>query len=196
MPITLGEDNYRAFGPMLQSPGGNVSVMVFSSSVQLGPMPKLNDYKQFGFDNAAVTKFLTVHKISHSIVNPQLEAFKNEIAATSKLFTPELSRRLEFSYIGNWETCIIEHLVRLGEIRVAKAMGDREEESRLRKMHTQEFRFVLLPILEKNILEYENDRLTYPDFKSFLPRLFNMLETLSPDHINAMVKENDNSPKG
>lgn len=189
MPITPGDDNYRAFGPMLTSPNGKVSVMVFSSSIQLPLLDSLENYKHFGFDNADVTRFLTVHEIGHSFVNPILSTMKDEIIKDTSLFTPALAKRLEKSYIESWQVCVIEHLVRLGEIRIARAIGDKAEENRIRKLHTNEFGFVLLPYLEKKITEYENNRKKYPDFKSFLPEIFKVLHQLKPADIDEMLQQ-------
>lgn len=188
MPITPGDDNYRAFGPMLTSPKGKVSAMVFSSSVQIPLLDSLSKYKQFGFDNADVTRFLTVHEIGHSFVNAHVNLMRDEVLKDTLLFTPLLAKRLEKSYIENWEVCVIEHLVRLGEIRVAKEIGDKAEEARVRKLHTSEFGFVLLPLLEKKITAYEKNRSKYPDFKSFLPEIFKMFHKLTPKDVDAMVE--------
>jgi hypothetical protein len=187
MPITPGDDNYRAFGPTLISPHGKVSVMVFSSSVQLQLMNSLNDYTHFGFDNAEVTRLLTVHEIGHSFVNPVLKQMTSEIQRDTTLFTPVLAKVLEPSYIDKWENCLIEHLVRLGEIRIAVAMDDNAEAMRLRKLHINQFKFVLLPLLEKQIAQYEQNRLKYPRFKDFLPVLFKALHKLKPADIDRMV---------
>ena len=187
MPITPGDDNYRAFGPTLTSPKGNVSVMVFSSSIQLPLMKSLKEYKRFGFDNAEVTRFLTVHEIGHSFVNPVVKPMRAGIEHDTALFTSSLKTALESSYIDSWENCLIEHLVRLGEIRIAVAMGDTTEAMRLRKMHVNQFKFGLLPLLEKTITEYEKQRATYPDFKSFLPEIFKTLHRLTPADVDGMV---------
>ena len=188
MPITKGADNYRAFGPMLSSPGGKVSAMVFSSSIELPLKKKLKDYRHFGFDNAQVIRFLTVHEVGHSFVNPLLSQMKSSIQRNNVLFTPSFKKSLEASYIENWEVCITEHLVRLGEIRIAKAMGDKKEELRLRKMHTHEFGFVLLPMLETLIVLYENNRNQYNNFNSFLPIIFQKLNELGPEDVDKLVK--------
>jgi hypothetical protein len=187
MPITPGDDNYRAFGPTLVSPKGKVSVMVFSSSVQLPLLGSLKEYKHFGFDNADVTRFLTVHEIGHSFVNPVVKPMVDEIQHDTALFTSSLAKALEPSYIESWENCLIEHLVRLGEIRVAAAMGDEKEAMRLRKLHINGFKFALLPLLEKVIIGYENNRKKYPDFKSFLPEIFKTLHNLKPSDVDEML---------
>ncbi|WP_281233199.1 DUF4932 domain-containing protein [Flavobacterium gelatinilyticum] len=188
MPIPHGEDNYRAFGNMLITPKGQEPAMVFSSSVMVDKKEKLSDYKKFGFDNQQVTRLLTVHELGHSFVNPLLKDFKKEIQRDSLLLTPKLKKHLETSYIFSWENCITEHLVRLGEIRTAKLMNDTVEEERLRKEHTVTLGFVLLPFLEEIIVKYESDRKTYPDFKSFLPVIFESLETLKPEDIDKLIQ--------
>jgi len=187
MPITPGDDNYRAFGPMLTSPAGKISTMVFSSSIQLPLLHSLDAYAHYGFNNADVTRFLTVHEIGHSFINPIVMPQQNEISKDTLLFTPPLAKLLEKSYITTWEVCLVEHLVRLGEIRTAKAMGDKKEEDRLRNLHVKEFGFILLPLMEKKISGYEENRKKYPDFKSFLPEMFKLFHRLKPADINAIV---------
>ena len=105
----------------------------------------------------------------------------------AKALSLELSDSLASFYVRGWETCLIEHLIRLGEIRVARAMKDNAEEDRLRKMHVQEFGFVLIPLLEKQIEKYESDHLRYPDFNSFLTVLFEYLHSLKPVNVDALI---------
>jgi hypothetical protein len=75
----------------------------------------------------------------------------------------------------------------LGEIRVAAAMGDEKEAMRLRKLHINGFKFALLPLLEKVIIGFENDRTKYPDFKSFLPEICKALHNLKPSDVDEML---------
>jgi hypothetical protein len=75
----------------------------------------------------------------------------------------------------------------LGEIRIAKAIGNKLEEVRIRNLHTNEFKFVLLPLLEKKVYEYENNRAKYPEFKSFLPEIFEALHQLKPADIDELL---------
>lgn len=186
MPIPPGDDNYRAFGPMLISPAGEVAAMVFSSSVQLPLLKDLKAYRKFGFDNAEVTRFLTTHEMGHSFVNPVINVMRTDLVKDTALFTPALAKELEKSYVGNWETCLVEHLVRLGEIRIAKLMGDEKEESRLRNMHLENG-FVLLPMLERMMEHYEANRKRYQSFEQFLPEVFKTLHDLKPAEIDRLL---------
>lgn len=189
MPIPEGEENYRAFGNMFETPKGKMPAMVFSSSKMVPKKENLSQYKEFGFNNQQVTRLLTVHELGHSFVNPLLNDFKSEIQRDTALFTPKLKKHLENSYINNWENCITEHLVRLGEIRTAKLMNDQAEEDRLRKEHAVTMGFVLLPFLENLALQYESDRKKYPDFRSFLPVIFEALSSLKPADIDALIPQ-------
>jgi hypothetical protein len=68
-------------------------------------------------------------------------------------------------------------------------MGEEKEEQRVRKMHVSEFRFILLPLLEKKISEYENNRTLYQNFKSFLPQIFKTFHELTPADVDRMLSE-------
>lgn len=187
MPIPAGEDNYRAFGPNFQWPAGRVSAMVMSINTMLPVKPSLKDYTTFGFGNATTVHFLTVHEMGHSFVNPHVNRIEDQVWRDSALFTPALQRALEPSYIGNWKTCVIEHLVRLGEIRVAVAMQDNAEAERLRQTHIRESHFVLLPLLEEKIREYEQHRDRYKTFADFLPELLTVFHQLKPGEVDQLV---------
>jgi hypothetical protein len=125
--------------------------MVFSSSKMLPPGRPINTYTSYGFDNAEVTHLLTVHEFGHSFVNPHLNELKDIIAGIRHSLLLLCKKRLEPAYIGDWFSCVIEHIVRLGEIRVAESMHDATEANRLRGVHVKQARFVLIPLLEEKI---------------------------------------------
>ena len=187
MPISYGDDNYRAFGPTMNWPEGRVSAMVMSGSRPVNRRNALRQYNEYGFNNPEVTKFLTVHEMGHSFVNPNVKMYEKKIQEYSNLFTDKLKVALENSYVGSWYTCVIEHLVRLGEIRTRIAIGDFAGADRIRNIHTKKFHFILLPYLESKITQYEQNRPIYPDFRSFLPSLFSIFETLTPQQIDELL---------
>lgn len=187
MPITPGEDSYRGFGPQILSSKGKIPSMIVSSSKMLPLHKNLLQYRKFGFDNQPVTKFIFSHEILHSFVNPLLDKYASQIKADSLLYTKNLKELLSPHYIGDWNVCVIEHLVRLGEIRVAVSMNDSAEAERLRKIHIGEYNCVLIPLLEQKIKEYEGDRTSYPTFESYLPGLIFYLHTLTPQIIDDQV---------
>lgn len=187
MPITPGEGNYRGFGPTILSPKGKIPSMVVSSSRMLGLKEGLKSYKKYGFDNQDVTQFLTVHEISHAFVNPLLEKYKEQIMADSALFVRGLKDTLATKGIRTWYVCVIEHLVRLGEIRIAVSVGNPKEADRLRSIHIGEYNCVLLPLLEEKITEYENNRKDFPTYEQYLPELVKFMHALTPEIINAQL---------
>ena len=187
MPVTPGEDNYRAFGPTIITPGGEIAAMVMSSSKMLERKAAMAEYTTFGYDNREVVHLLTVHEIGHSFVNPALQPYTAQLNRDSALFTPAFAKKLKSSYIERWETCVIEHLVRLGEIRTAHILKNYREEQRLRRLHIGQFGFVLIPFLEKQILRYEANRKTYKSFENFLPEILKSLHGLKPADIDRLV---------
>ncbi|WP_158826904.1 DUF4932 domain-containing protein [Mucilaginibacter lacusdianchii] len=187
MPITPGEDSYRGFGPNISSPHGQIPSMVISSSKMLKLQGSLPLYRQYGFDNSSVTQFITIHEISHSFVNPLLEKYAQQIRADSGLFVKELSDTLAPLGIRDWYVCVTEHLVRLGEIRIAMSLNNTKEADRLRKLHIGEYHCVLLPLLEKQVARYEVNRTMYPTFESFLPELIKFLHSLTPQIVKDQV---------
>jgi hypothetical protein len=189
MPITNGEDNYRGFGPRIISPEGVIPAMIMSSDQMLLPKSDLSSYTQYGFDNPGVTHFLTKHEIGHSFVNPIIEKYAAQLKKDSASFTPALKQILAPHYINDWYVCVIEHLVRLGEIRTAISMKNFKEADRLRQLHIRGEKCILIPMLEIKIRQYELDRKHYPTFESYLPELISFFHSLNPSMINDQVKK-------
>lgn len=184
MPITPGDDNYRGFGPQINSPKGEIPSMVVSSSKMIKLQNSLADYHEFGFDNEPVTSFISSHEIGHSFVNPLLDNYMTSIKADSALYTKNLEAVLSPNNIRGWHVTVIEHLVRLGEIRIAVSVKNEKEAERLRKLHIGEYNCVLIPLLEAKIVEYERNHKKYPDFKSYVPVLIEYFHGLTPDIID------------
>jgi len=183
MPITPGDDSYRGFGAPISYPGGMIPSMVVSTSKMLKPLDSLSQYHEFGFDNRDVTQFIAYHEIAHSFVNPLLEKYADELRGDSALYIKEWKAKMVPYGIADWYICVTEHLVRLGEIRIALSMGDVKEAARLRKLHVVEQYMVLIPLLEKKILEYEGNRVKYPTYEAYLPQLVGYIRSLTPQMV-------------
>jgi len=183
MPITPGDDSYRGFGAQISSPGGMIPSMVVSTSKMLKPLGSLSQYHEYGFDNRDVTQFIAYHEIAHSFVNPLLEKYALELRGDSALYIKEWKAKTAPYGIADWYICVTEHLVRLGEIRIALAMGNVKEAERLRNLHVVEQHMVLIPLLEKKILEYEGNRKKYPTYVSYLPQLVGYIRSLTPQVV-------------
>lgn len=188
MPLTAGEDNYRGMGVSLNTGKGIIACMIMSTNVMLASKTDLSKCMAFGYNNPRITRFLTVHEMIHSFVNPQLDKYNNLINRDSALFTAALAELMKPQGIPNWEICVKEHIVRLGEIRIAEVMGDKTQTNVLRNMHTDTFHFILMPVLEAKILSYEKKRNLYPQFKDFVPFLLNEIHMLKPEDIDSYIK--------
>lgn len=195
MPLTAGEDNYRGMGVALNTGKGTIACMIMSTNVMLAGKPDLNQYTAFGYNNPRITQFLAVHEIIHSFVNPQLDKYTKLIDRDSSLYTHALAELMKPQGIPDWKICVTEHFVRLGEIRIAEAMKDSKQANDLRKMHIDSFHFVLLPLLEKKIKEYEKRRNVYLQFEDFIPVLLNDIHMLKSKDIDSYLKENIKSIK-
>lgn len=136
----------------------------------------------YHFDRADRIRDLSVHEFGHSFVNPITELPENRalIEQYAHLFEPLKAQMARQGY-GNWWICVTEHLVRLGEIRIALALQDPQTADKLRHTFTGQRNFVYLPQLESKIIEYEAKRDAYSSFGDFFPRLmeaFSEMDTL------------------
>ena len=139
----------------------------------------------YGFDSPADIREMSVHEFGHSFVNPITELSENRelISKYSYLFTPIQSYMNEQAY-DSWWTCVTEHIVRLGEVRIATAMNDSATANKIRKENIETNKFIYLPYLEKKILEYENNRETYSTFKVFFPELIKVFSEIDTTKMN------------
>lgn len=115
---------------------------------------------------------LVVHEFGHSFVTPYLmaPAVTAELGRYEHLLVPIQGRMASQAY-HSWWSVANEHAVRLGEIRIALAMGDTTRAERLRKKHISSRAFVYLPILERSAVAYEEERDRYPKFGAYVPEL-------------------------
>ncbi|WP_299362908.1 DUF4932 domain-containing protein [Winogradskyella sp.] len=153
----------------------NVGFKVFNV---FGPVIMTKDSTQFGygFGNSKEIDELTVHEFGHSFINPitELESNKKLIDKSEHLFSP-IKSIMERQGYRSWSTCVAEHIVRLGEIRIALAMNDTIRANRLRSEYIDNRGFIYLKNLETSIIKYENNRDTYNSIDTYLPQLLNSL---------------------
>lgn len=160
-----GQIIFNVFGPLNESTGNN------------------KDFS-FDFDNHEEIRYKSMHEFGHSFINPITEQTDNFeiINKYSYLFKPIEHFMSEQGY-RDWRTCLTEHLVRLGEIRIAASMNDTLTAMNLRKMYIGSRKFIYLPFLEKKILEYENNRRKYITFEDFFPELMKVFSEVDTTKI-------------
>lgn len=153
---------YNIFGPLRVAQKGNKKIIDFDSRDKI--------------------RNISVHEFGHSFVNPIAEKTENRelINSYSYLFEPIRDDLTKQGY-NNWWTCVVEHLVRLGEIRISEAMDNKTNAKLLRENYTKNKSFIYLPLLERKIVEYENNRDKYSTFEEFLPELIKAFSEIQPN---------------
>jgi len=145
-----------------------------------GPLIVTKDSLEFGngFDDLNKINELTVHEFGHSFINPVLdrEVYKEHIDSYAHLFERIRKPMKEQGY-GSWRSCLAEHVVRLGEIRISYAMGDSVRAERLREEYVHERKFIYIPLMEKGIKAFEDNRDIYKTIDDYIPKLLTCLET-------------------
>jgi Domain of unknown function (DUF4932) len=180
----------RGIGGFVTSLKGRKPFEVMTPYVKIPAIQNINEYTEFGFDNRLQAQALTIHEFSHSFVNKEVEKYNDRIKLTDSLFTKsKLSSPtiMPTQGVQNWNTFIIESLVRLGEIRVALMQNDNERAEYLREDYIVKKKFILIPLLEEKIKVYERNRTKYPKFADYLPELLTVFESMTIDKINSLV---------
>ena len=115
LPLTWG------FGPRLPTSDG---LRIFNI---ISPFILTKDAVAyiFGFDDPDVINEVSVHEFGHSFVNPLVDAPDNSEYASlfSYLFRAIEDGMREQGYT-DWITCVKEHIVRVGEIRISYMLND------------------------------------------------------------------------
>lgn len=136
------------------------------------------------FDKSIVSTI--VHEGAHSYANPAIEKVLSKIDQQGgKLFEAEAAAMRKQAY-STGRTVLAESLVRACTARYVLAhdgveAAQREIEGERRQA------FIWTGELFKVLGEYENDRAKYPTLDSFMPRVVDYFNDLSP-RVGAMVK--------
>jgi hypothetical protein len=181
--VPYDTDFWHGNGPKIKSGNGWIANMISSAYLPLKKETAIDRYKSFGFNHPATIALLITHEFGHSFVNHTLTSFEPQINKSASLLSSGLNKKMDPQGYSDWTVCITEHLVRLGEIRIAQTDNDTKRASELRDMHINKYSFVLIPYFEKIITEYEANRHTYKTFQDFMPRLLSVLDSITVDDI-------------
>jgi Domain of unknown function (DUF4932) len=181
----------RGVGPYVRTKNGMLVYQIISASIPVEPLNKLSEYTKFGFDDREYILLNARHEFGHSFVNPLLERadITELLNRREQLFTPALRKVMENQNYGTWWDCVAEHLVRLGEIRIAERSGDSLLAKNLRGENIQNKKFIFLPELERKVREFESDK-KYKSFLSFLPKLLTVFQQFSVQDVDARLLKN------
>lgn len=96
---------------------------------------------------------LTIHEFGHSFVNHLvLSQLSESIKQTEVLFEPLREAMTPQGY-PDWESCVIEHFVRAGEVLVAEMLGDTAVARTNLNDQSQDRRFIYLPFIVDQLRE-------------------------------------------
>lgn len=177
-------DFFHGNGQQIETKSNSIATMITSPFLPIDVNKQTTEY---GFNHPDYIKLIITHEFGHSFVNHTLQRVQPQLNETENLFYSGLFEKMQSQGYGNWFTCMAEHLVRLGEIRIAETKGEKQRAKELRDMHINEFSFVLIPILETKIIEYEQNRDKYPSYEDFLPDLLSILKVTNPAEVRELL---------
>ncbi|MCJ8155033.1 DUF4932 domain-containing protein [Chryseobacterium sp. SSA4.19] len=185
--LPYSEVFWHGNGPMFRSEKGQIANMISSAYVPLKKKNDIKDYTEFGFNHQETTNFLITHEFGHSFVNQYLGQYEAKINQSNHLMSEAFISKMDAQGYSYWPSCVGEHIVRTGEIRIALANANPELAKKLRQQHIKENSFVLIPDFEKKMEEYENNITKYKSFKDFVPELLTVLDETSVEKIRAKL---------
>lgn len=168
--------------------GGNYGVRVKESNGEhiynIGAPHEYREEK-YGFDPEELTS-VVFHEFGHSFVNPVVDSFP--AADKHATWYPTMGKVMQNQGYGEWHTVIYELMVRANEVRLLQLQGNRGKALDSLQDYTNDKGFVWLPYLLKRLEEYEADRKTYPTYKSFIGRMFAVLDETQPVFIGGRLR--------
>lgn len=174
-------------GPMFKSNKGKIANMISSAYVPLKKKNNIKDYTEFGFNHPETTNFLITHEFGHSFVNQYLGQYESKINESNNLMSEAFIGKMDGQGYSYWPSCVAEHIVRTGEIRIALADNNQKLAESLKKQHMNDYSFVLIPEFEKKMEVYENNRKKYQSFKDFVSELLNVLDETSVEKVRTKL---------
>ncbi len=182
-PISDGEGRGIGTDVVLKSGAKNIYEIA-------SPFVQVKDQQQFGYDNQFQARFLSVHEFGHSFVNKEVYKHSEKHKKFKDLFEKSNLKEsmIKAGGYGDYETCVAEHLVRLGEIETAKIQKDTEKAKKLEEYHLKN-NFIFLPQLEVKIKEYNSNRAKYKTFGDFVPKLLEVFDNSTIEFIDSELKK-------
>lgn len=132
-----------------------------------------------GFAEPGKLRELSIHEFGHAFVNPYIESLPRQVLDSCSLLFDTVKARMEEQGYNTWESCVIEHFVRAGEVVVAEQMGNPGVAERLRREYVNDRRFIYLPMLIDALRKYGTDhRLSYSTVVLHMMRRFIKMATV------------------
>ena len=135
-------------------------------------------WKELGYNYPEKLLQMCLHEFGHSFVNPKVLNPENKAIYDTYdyLYEPIADAMYNQAY-PNWESSLIEHIVRASEVRLLDRLGLQEMSNQYKNYHQKDRSFIYLPQILEQFQYYEQNRDSYPTFGSFVPT---MLKALLP----------------
>jgi hypothetical protein len=113
----------------------------------LGPMKVNYVFEDENFQS------LTIHEFGQSFANSTVLQYGAELEKTKELFNPVQSDMVPQGY-SDWQTCMLEHFVRAGEVIVMQELGNHAKSEVLLKDYRDKRKFIYLDFVVKKLRDY------------------------------------------
>jgi len=175
----LPAGNGMGFGPYRETAAGKAVFNVFSGldKPDIHPTNLLKDKATYGFNNDGWIREICTHEFGHSFVNGPLSKHRKQFAPFKKQLKKPIRKKMRRQGYGNWEATLAEHLVRVGEIRIADRLGLKEVSNDLFYDYYIGRKFMYLPHFLEVFRQYE-EQSTYASFIDFLPQVVSSLSQI------------------
>ncbi|NOX87947.1 MAG: DUF4932 domain-containing protein [Calditrichaeota bacterium] len=180
---------FSGFGAGISTDKGMIVLNIFGASIKKSVKDSIEKGKRkfapddFTFNDPQRIRELTVHEFGHSFVNPVAEKYRNEINKYAYLYESVREKMTKAGY-REWYNCLVEHIVRAGEVRITLAMGYEKNSENLRRDYIKNYGFVYLEDVIAGMKIYEQNRKrfkTFDDYFSELLTVFAEIDTSGPD---------------
>ncbi|MCB0497279.1 MAG: DUF4932 domain-containing protein [Cyclobacteriaceae bacterium] len=153
-------------------------------------LTNLNSFT-IGYTNKGYFREIATHELGHSFFHESLrenQTLKRKLSEIGYLFTDSLkSNMLKQGYI-DWAMCFEEHLVRLGEIRIAELLGKKDFAESYLSECTDKRGFIYTLPMKEILSVYESDRKEYSSIEDFIPVLIDELKRRISDKGSTISK--------
>jgi hypothetical protein len=175
--IVLNSLGHGNFGPGISTQSGEEHYAIVSASSSNGSIPTFREHEILE---------LVWHEIGHSFTNPLIDEHWDQLDALSGLHEP-ITQSMSGQAYGTWKSTCYEHLVRAVTCRLcADKFG--EEYARVHSQRRQLGRkFIYTEPIIKTLKVYEKSRDTYPDLRSFMPRIVSTLNEVDQEEIDRLL---------
>lgn len=168
---------WRGIGPNVQTEKISIAYQFISPSDKIDLSNFSSEsLQQFGYNDKDFIRNLCVHEFGHSFVNSSFYQDKISIYIENKesLLTNEIKENIRKNGIGNFTVYLIEHVVRLLEIRIVEIYFSKEEAQKIRDENKN---FIYLSKMEKKLIDdFEKNRDKYATYSDFIPELVRTIE--------------------